>query len=701
MSVPGIGGGLAASREKQLIKELIDFYEDQGRYGRPVLEHSDSMLVNFSLSLIQIVDIDEKNQVLKINVWYHYKWMDRLLRWNPVLHDNITSIRIPSDKIWLPDILLYNLLQDDVYKHIMELGILHNSPPSTKRGCRAGRLHRLWHGLPPAPWPCTRSQHHSVPSRNLHPLMVPPFLQPHPDLQSAVGNTPLSSKHPAQLPTTDCLLSIISPMGGQPSDAPALSPPSPLQQGGQSSNAPALSPPSPLPQGGQPIALALSPPSPPPQGGQPSDAPGLSPSSSTLLLCPSDSTLNICHLNSQSAVKTDVSPHSFLHSNHVRKKVIPLSADDRLKERREALAVVENTGQILWMPQAMLNSSCAFDTLFFPFDQQQCELKFGSWTYDGFKLDVDFIEGQQSMDLSDFTPNNEWTIMFNGGVKNVQYYSCCPEPYPDITFTLTIRRKVAFYAFILLLPCALLSLLTMLIFWVPPESPAKLQIGMNIFLAFFVLLLLLADFTPRAAASIPLIGAYFCLSMIMITLSTVMACIVANMFFRGVRHNRAPRWLRSCVIDGLARALCMRSSFLEPRTDVTTPKKTWSTYVSTYRSFSDPETLCAKVHLLDKGGIEDSKLEDMDDFCGLEELFAEFSQEWEEEETAQLVSEVTSIKEMLTLMEDRRDENEVKLRHIREWRIIAVVLDRLFFLIYFTINLLGLVAIFVRIFFPH
>ncbi|KAL8611591.1 hypothetical protein ACOMHN_060860 [Nucella lapillus] len=186
----------------------------------------------------------------------------------------------------------------------MELGILHNSPPSTKRGCHAGRLHRLWHGLPPAPWPCTRSQHHSVPSRNLHPLMVPPFLQPHPDLQSAVGNAPLSSKHPAQLPTTDCLLSIISPMGGQPSDTPALSPPSPLQQGGQSSNAPALSPPSPLPQGGQPIALALSPPSPPPQGGQPSDAPGLSPSSSTLLLCPSDSTLNICHLNSQSAVKT-------------------------------------------------------------------------------------------------------------------------------------------------------------------------------------------------------------------------------------------------------------------------------------------------------------------------------------------------------------------------------------------------------------
>ncbi|KAL8602637.1 hypothetical protein ACOMHN_018174 [Nucella lapillus] len=148
-----------------------------------------------------------------------------------------------------------------------------------------------------------------VPSRNLHPLMFPPFLQPHPDLQSAVGNAPLSSKHPTHLPTTDCLLSITPLMGGQPSDAPALSPPSPLQQGGQSSNAPALSPPSPLPQGSQPIALALSPSSPPPQDGQPSDAPGLSPSSSTLLLCPSDSNLSICHLNSQSAVKTALATH--------------------------------------------------------------------------------------------------------------------------------------------------------------------------------------------------------------------------------------------------------------------------------------------------------------------------------------------------------------------------------------------------------
>jgi hypothetical protein len=81
------------------------------------------------------------------------------------------------------------------------------------------------------------------------------------------------------------------------------------------------------------------------------------------------------------------------------------------------------------------------------------------------------------MDTSDFTPNNEWTIIGNSGLKTVQYYACCPQPYIDITFKLTIKRRVAFYTFILILPCGLLSLLTLVIFWVPPESPAKLQIG--------------------------------------------------------------------------------------------------------------------------------------------------------------------------------------------------------------------------------
>jgi len=62
--------------------------------------------------------------------------------------------------------------------------------------------------------------------------------------------------------------------------------------------------------------------------------------------------------------------------------------------------------------------------------------------------------------------------------KNVKYYSCCKEPYPDLTFTVRLKRIAVFYNYILVLPCVLLSFLTLVIFWLPPESPAKMMLGL-------------------------------------------------------------------------------------------------------------------------------------------------------------------------------------------------------------------------------
>lgn len=35
------------------------------------------------------------------------EWTDYKLRWNPDDYGGITSIRVPSESIWLPDIVLY------------------------------------------------------------------------------------------------------------------------------------------------------------------------------------------------------------------------------------------------------------------------------------------------------------------------------------------------------------------------------------------------------------------------------------------------------------------------------------------------------------------------------------------------------------------------------------------------------------------
>lgn len=138
--------------------------------------------------------------------------------------------------------------------------------------------------------------------------------------------------------------------------------------------------------------------------------------------------------------------------------------------------MVYSTGSVLWIPQAIYKSSCVIDITHFPFDEQHCFLKFGSWTYDGFKLDLEFFE-EAEVDLNDYIESNEWKILKSPAKKNNKFYPCCKEPYPDLTFELLLRRRVAFYNYILILPCVLLSSLTLVLFWLPPESPAKMVLG--------------------------------------------------------------------------------------------------------------------------------------------------------------------------------------------------------------------------------
>jgi hypothetical protein len=58
-------------------------------------------------------------------------------------------------------------------------------------------------------------------------------------------------------------------------------------------------------------------------------------------------------------------------------------------------------------------------------------------------------------------------------VRNVKFYTCCEEPYLDITFNITMRRKTLFYTVNLIIPCMGISFLTILVFYLPSDSGEK------------------------------------------------------------------------------------------------------------------------------------------------------------------------------------------------------------------------------------
>lgn len=52
------------------------------------------------------------------------------------------------------------------------------------------------------------------------------------------------------------------------------------------------------------------------------------------------------------------------------------------KEKFKTYVTVDSDGVNMWMSPATFKSSCDMVIRFYPFDSQNCELTFGSWTFD-------------------------------------------------------------------------------------------------------------------------------------------------------------------------------------------------------------------------------------------------------------------------------------------------------------------------------
>ncbi|CAD5112797.1 DgyrCDS2007 [Dimorphilus gyrociliatus] len=396
-------GTLPLSDEKRLTQRLLTILQTTGKEGRPVLNYSQSNSVKFGLGLIQI-SLDEKEKILITSMWSQLKWKDFYLRWNPGDYGNISQVRLEADRVWIPDIMLYN------------------------------------------------------------------------------------------------------------------------------------------------------------------------------------------------------------------------TADPK-NAARNALVMVQYTGELTWVPHQIFKSSCSIDVTNFPFDKQKCHMWFGSWTHSRREIDIElsFPEGiDLSTFQSDYKDSSEWDI-------------------------------------------------------VNPEAEKRYLPAMSLFASFLVLLLILVEAAPPTASSVPTLGLYYCFNMVIIMVAICLSSLVVNIHQCGNQsYKKVPTWARKILLQCLARVLgikcCSKCKPFQRRF----ARRDTNGYT---RDFTECTNLLPKSTFKSASGdISTTSIYLLE--CQLGELRV-------------------TLNEILKRIRLREEERLDQMESFYQWKSVAKVLDRLFFIIY-----VGVIAVSLAVLFP-
>uniref|UniRef100_A0A8C9Y193 Cholinergic receptor nicotinic alpha 3 subunit n=1 Tax=Sander lucioperca TaxID=283035 RepID=A0A8C9Y193_SANLU len=325
--------------------------------------------------------------------------------------------------------------------------------------------------------------------------------------------------------------------------------------------------------------------------------------------------------------------------------------DDKTK------ALLRYNGDVTWIPPAIFKSSCKIDVTYFPFDYQNCTMKFGSWTYDKAKIDLVLIGS--TINLKDFWESGEWTIIDAPGYKHDIKYNCCEEIYTDITYSLYIRRLPLFYTINMIIPCLLISFLTVLVFYLPSDCGEKITLCISVLLSLTVFLLVITETIPSTSLVIPLIGEYLLFTMIFVTLSIVITVFVLNVHYRTPKTHTMPCWVRTVFLGLLPRVMFM-----------TRPER-------------DPETV-AKQHkpqALASSKLQCSSSESLDG--GIMSLLPLSP------EVREAIESVKYIAENMRLQNEAKEVQD-------DWKYVAMVIDRIFLWVFILVCIMGTAGLFLQ-----
>uniref|UniRef100_A0A6J0U3X8 Acetylcholine receptor subunit beta isoform X2 n=1 Tax=Pogona vitticeps TaxID=103695 RepID=A0A6J0U3X8_9SAUR len=348
--------------------------------------------------------------------------------------------------------------------------------------------------------------------------------------------------------------------------------------------------------------------------------------------------------------------------------------------------MVSYNGTVRWQPPGIYRSSCSIQVTYFPFDWQNCTMVFRSYTYDSSEITLlhPLQNGKELKEIiiyqNTFIDNGQWEIRHKPSRKN----TLPGDPlYEDITFYLIIRRKPLFYLINVIIPCILITILAIFVFYLPPDAGEKVTLSIFALLTLTVFLLLLADKVPETSLAVPIIVKYLIFTMTLVTFSVILSVVDLNLHFRSPNTHQMPFWVKQIFIHTLPRYLGLRRPKLEPllkppplhpkaELTVKSNRRTDEYFIRTPAyEFPKPNRFQLEAFSMDMKKFIDGPTH-----------------------SVALPPDLKSVMNAVLYIAEQLQEQDDYDALKEDWEYVAIVVDRLFFWTFITITTLGTLSIF-------
>jgi hypothetical protein len=199
---------------------------------------------------------------------------------------------------------------------------------------------------------------------------------------------------------------------------------------------------------------------------------------------------------------------------------------------------------VTWVPEVRIHTKCEINVKDFPFDTQCCEINLYSWAHSANQMIILLYGNKNITNLTYLAKNTEWRIYNTCAMNHTIKLGNDHSDWWVTRYVIQIKRESIYHFYTLLMPCGVLSLCSLLLFWLPPASEEKITLGVTILLAFFVNSLIVSNYTPESTSELPVIGVYYTFNIFLVSLSLAGVVFALTIYYRGHTKERVPEWLR-------------------------------------------------------------------------------------------------------------------------------------------------------------